>query len=68
MLPQNKGLERTKKKKIEQRLWVTKGIQKSIKQRDRLYKEAIKEKDEENPENMKLTESTEKNRGSIKSQ
>ena len=57
MLPQDKGLERTKK--IEQRLWVTKGIQKSIKQRDRLYKEAIKEKDEENPENMKLTESTE---------
>ena len=67
MLPQNKGLERTKKK-IEQRLWVTKGIQKSIKQRVRLYKEAIKEKDEENPENMKLTESTEKSRGSIKSQ
>ena len=57
MLPQNKGLERTKK--IEQRLWVTKGIQKSIKQRDRLHKEAIKEKDEENPEIMKLTESTE---------
>ena len=34
-----------KDKKIEQKPWVTKGIQASMKQRDKLYKEAIKEKD-----------------------
>ena len=34
-----------KDKKIEQKLWVTKGIQISKKWRDKLYKEVIKEKD-----------------------
>ena len=43
MLPCNKGLERTKK--IKQKLWVTKGIQTSIKRSDTLYKETITEKD-----------------------
>ena len=34
-----------KDKKIEQKPWVTKGIQTSMKRRDKLYKEATKEKD-----------------------
>ena len=34
-----------KDKKIEQKPWVTKGIQTSMKRRDKLYKEAIKKKD-----------------------
>ena len=32
-------------KKVEQKLWVTKGVQTSMKQRDKLYKGDIKEKD-----------------------
>ena len=41
--PLKQGIK--KDKKIEQKLWVTKRIQTSMKQRDKLYKEAINEKD-----------------------
>ena len=41
--PLNQGIR--KDKKIEQKPWVTKGIQSSMKRSDKLYKEAFKEKD-----------------------
>ena len=34
-----------KNNKIEMKTWLTKGIKTSMKQRDKLYKEATKEKD-----------------------
>ena len=50
-----------KDKKIEKKPGVIKGIQTSMKRRDNLYKEAIKEKDvaKRKSRNLKLTESTE---------
>ena len=46
---------RRKVKKLELKPWVIKGIKPSMKLRDKLYKEAIKEKDsQKKSRNMKL--------------
>ena len=46
---------RRKVKKLELKPWVIKGIKTSMKLRDKLYKEAIKEKDsQKKSRNMKL--------------
>ena len=55
--PLKQGIK--KDKKIEQKPWVTKRIQTSMKQRDKLYKEAINEKDSQKKIQKHETESIE---------
>ena len=59
---------RRKVKKLELKPWVIKGIKTSMKLRDKLYKEAIKEKDsQKKSRNMKLKKVFKQNFRSIKS-